>query len=526
MVRDVALIAAAGLVVGGCMVGPDYRSPRAPVAEGWLYEADPKVVTASAAPDRWWQVFDDPVLDALVDAAYRQNLSLQAAGLRVIQAQARRGIAIGQLFPQTQEAFGSYTHTHSSDSQVATEGVGDFDTYQAGFDASWELDFWGKFRRAIESADAELLAAVANYDDVLVSLVGEVAATYVRIRVLEEQLSLAHTNADIQRDSLEVASVRFESGGTSDLDVQQASSLLEDTLADIPEFEIDLRRAQNSLSVLLGIPPTDLADVLARSKGIPVPPPTVIVDIPAELLHRRPDLVRLERQLAAQSARIGVAKSDLFPQIELTGTVGLSSDQAAKFFQGRSLEAMAGPQFVWPVLNYGRIINAVRVEDATFQELVATYANTVLVAQREVEDAIVGYLRSADQVAHLERSVEAANRAVDISLIQYRGGATDYTSVLTAQQAKIREDRRLTGIRGILTLNVVALYKALGGGWELRTSDDFVPASTKEEMRERTWWGGMLETSEQTEDVQGARRDLETKDGAPARRWRWWWPQW
>src|SRR5581483_11499837 len=132
----------------------------------------------------------------------------------------------------------------------------------------------------------------------------------------------------------------------------------------------------------------------------------------------------------------------------------------------------------------------------------------------------------ADQVAHLERSVEAANRAVDISLIQYRGGATDYTSVLTAQQAKIREDRRLTGIRGILTLNVVALYKALGGGWELRTSDDFVPASTKEEMRERTWWGGMLETSEQTEDVQGARRDLETKDGAPARRWRWWWPQW
>jgi outer membrane protein TolC len=251
-----------------------------------------------------------------------------------------------------------------------------------------------------------------------------------------------------------------------------------------------------------------------------------MVAIPAELLHRRPDLVRAEQELAAQSARIGIAKSDLFPQIRLAGSVGLSADQAAKLFQGRSFEAMGGPELNWPVLNYGRLINAVRFEDATFQQLVAAYGDTVLVAQREVEDAIVGYLRGSYEVAHLERAVDAANRAVDISLIQYRGGATDYTSVLTAQQAKISADQRLTSIRGAVTLSVVALYKALGGGWELRTTEDFVPKPVKEEMRERTWWGDMLDHEEQIEDVDAARSDLEAGEESDGGRWRWWWPQW
>lgn len=280
------------VAASGCMVGPDYHAPKAPVADKWLGDKAPQIDTSESAPIRWWGVFNDPVLDTLVETAFHENLPLQAAGLRVVQAQARRGIAIGALFPQTQELTASYMRQKSSESQVASQGVGSFNTYQAGFDATWELDFWGKFRRAIEAADADLLAAVANYDDVLVSLIGEVAATYVRIRVLEEQLKLAHSNARIQSESLEVARARFEAGGTSDLDVQQATALLEDTQADIPEFEIDLRQAEDSLSVLLGIPPTDLADLLGSSSGIPVPPPRVMVSIPAELLHRRPDLDR------------------------------------------------------------------------------------------------------------------------------------------------------------------------------------------------------------------------------------------
>jgi NodT family efflux transporter outer membrane factor (OMF) lipoprotein len=520
------LVLALAAAAGGCMVGPDYHRPAAPLAEQWPSQADSAAVRASAAPERWWQVFGDAVLDTLVERAYRQNLSLQAAGLRVVQAQALRGIAIGGFYPQTQEIRGSYTRTATSQNQFGSQGVGDFDTYRVGLDAAWELDIWGKFRRGIEAADAELLAAIANYDDVLVSLVGEVATSYVQIRVSEEQLALARSNVAIQRESLEVTQARFEAGGTSNLDVQQATTLLEDTESQIPQFQIEIRQGQDALCTLLGIPPTDLADLLGGAAGIPRPPPEVLVAIPAALLERRPDIRRAERQLVAQSARIGVAKSDLFPRFQISGTVGLSADQAAKLFEGRSFEALGGPRFDWPVLNYGRLINAVRVEDAAFQEQVATYANTVLIAQREVENAIVAYLRGWERVAHLQRSVAAANRAVDISLIQYRGGATDYTDVLTAQQAKINEDRQLTDSRGAVTLSVVSLYKALGGGWELRAGGDFVPAATKAEMRERTWWGDLLDSSVEREDAGAATTDVEEDTSGRSKRWRWWWPEW
>jgi len=267
-----------------------------------------------------------------------------------------------------------------------------------------------------------------------------------------------------------------------------------------------------------------------------------LVAIPSELLRRRPDIRRDEGLLAAQSARIGIAKSDLFPRISLQGSVGLSAEQAAKFFEGNSFDAMGGPQLNWPVLNYGRIINAVRVEDAIFQELVAVWQNTVLVAQRDVDNAIIAYLRGLERVARLQRSVTAANRAVDLSLIQYRGGATDYTSVLTAQQQKVFEDRRLTESRGDVTLSVIALYKAFGGGWEIRTGAPYVPEATREEMRERTWWGGMIDNREEQADMDAAGSDPgimpAAEDGAPGaagrsgkdtddRRWHyWWWPQW
>ena len=514
-------------LLSGCMVGPDYRKPPAPTATHWL-AAGERVETEGQSPDRWWKVFGDPALETLVETAYKQNLPLQAAGLRVVEAQARRSIAIGGLFPQAQEASGSYTRTRSSLNQgFLTNRSRDFNSYRAGFDAAWELDFWGRFRRAIEATDADLLATVADYDDVLVSLVAEVAATYVNVRVLEERLLLARENARLQRDSLDIARVRHQAGGTSDLDVQQATTLLEDTEADIPEIQVQLRQALDSLSVLLGIPPNDLTDALhTSSSGIPAPPPTVAVGIPADLLERRPDLRRTERQLAAQSARIGVAMSDLLPHIQLVGSVGLSADQAARFFEGQSFEGIGGPQFNWPVLNYGRIINGVRVQDATFQELVATYANTVLRAQQDVEDAVVGYVRGVEEVAHLERSVAAANRAVELSLVQYREGAADYTRVLTSEQAKISEDRRLTANRGAVTTSVIALYKALGGGWELREGNDFLPDVTKQEMRARTWWGGMLGTQAETPDVKGAASGTEGDKGWGFLRWRWWWPHW
>lgn len=485
-----ALVAGALLIATGCMVGPDYVPPPAPAADAWTAAADPNVHTDRAESVRWWEVFGDSTLTRLVEMAYAQNLSLRAAGLRVLQAQARRGIAIGGFFPQTQALSGSYTHTRPSpNTQLGAARMGDVDAYTLGFDMAWEVDLWGKFRRGIEAADADLVASVARYDDVLVSLVAEVAATYVRIGVLNERLAVARSNVKTQADSLGIARIRFEQGGTSERDVQQAGTLLHDTEATIPQLEIQQRQALNSLAVLLGSPPRDLTDVVGTPPRPPVVPVSVAVGIPADLLHHRPDVRAAEFAVAAQSARIGVSVAQLLPAFKLTGSIGLSSEDAAKFFEGRAFEASVGPSFNWPILNYGRLINDVRVQDATFREFVATYANTMLVAQQEVENALVGYLRGRQQVARLEESVAAATRAVELSIIQYREGAIDYTAVLTTQQAKLREDDLLAATRGELALSVVALYKALGGGWELRDGHDVVDEATRQEMSERWYWG-------------------------------------
>ena len=277
----------------------------------------------------------------------------------------------------------------------------------------------------------------------LVSLVSEVASNYVQIRVLESRLEIARDNVRVQANSLEIARVRFEAGGTSELDFQQATTLLRDTEATIPDLEAQLRRAHNALSVLLGVPPSELPAILGTPGAIPAAPVAVAIGIPADLLRRRPDVRRAERQLAAQSAQIGVAEADLLPRVQLAGSIGVSASTAARLFQGRSLEAFGGPQLDWPVFNYGRLINEVRFQDARFQELVATYSDTVLRAQQDVEDALVGYVNGLERVELLTSSVAAANRAVELSLVQYREGATDYTRVLNTQQSKLREDDSL-----------------------------------------------------------------------------------
>ncbi len=522
--RGAVVLGLTCLALAGCMVGPDYRRPTAPVAERWTATADARVSEEDVTTVGWWRIFDDPALDGLVQLAYRENLTLRAAGLRVLEAQALRGIAIGGLYPQTQRVGASYSRSVES-LNTGTPVVDRYvSSWQTGFDAAWELDLWGRFRRDVESADARLLAAVDDYDDVLVSLIAEVATDYVRIRVLEERLALARQNVKVESDSLEIARVRYEAGGTSELDVQQATTLLRDTEATIPELEIRLRQAGDALNVLLAMPAGDLGNLLGASHGIPAAPANVSVGIPADLLRRRPDVGRAERQLAAQSAQIGVAIGDLLPHVQLVGSVGLRARDAHRLVEGRALEATGGPSVDWDVFNYGRLVNNVRFQDATFQELAANYASTVLRAQQDVHDALVGYVRGADQVARLGESVAAANRAVELSLIQYREGATDYTRVVTTQQAKLREEDALATTRGNVTLSVIALYKALGGGWELRDGDDFVPEATKREMRARTWWSGALSASDRQGDARAAATGAEGERGRF--RWRSWLPKW
>ncbi|HVO25609.1 MAG TPA: TolC family protein [Candidatus Margulisiibacteriota bacterium] len=524
------VVAAAGaaLSLAGCMmVGPDYVRPPAPAAEQWMETGDATISREHADYSGWWTLFGDPTLTSLVETAYRQNPSLQAAGARVLSAEANRGIAIGTLFPQLQEAAGGYSYNTASTNRANQRGSGfdrTFSDVNIGFNAGWELDFWGRFRRGIESADAQLLASVAAYDDALVSLVGEVALNYITLRTLEERLAVAHTNVEIQQSSYNIVSEKYRGGAVSKLDEEQAASLLEDTRSLIPGFEASIRQTQNNLCLLLGLPPSDLHDLLGDPRPIPSAPPQVAVGIPADLLRRRPDIQRAERLLAAQSALIGVAKTDLLPRLSLLGTVSVASKDFANLFDGDSIEAFGGPSFRWAILNYGRITNNVRVQDAEYQALISDYENTVLRAQSEVESALAGFLGARRQVDLLARSVDAARNAVTIADLQYREGAVDYTRVINTQQFLLTEQDKLVSTRGTVALDLTTLYRALGGGWELRAGKDFVPPETAKQMRERTNWGGRLSSEAQQKTPVSAAAGTESDRGWW--RWRWWSPQW
>lgn len=507
---------------GGCKVGPNYVEPVSPVAKEWMDPGAPQLERGEAAISRWWEILGDPALNSLVEAAYRQNPSLHAAGVRVLEAQARRAVAFGRLFPQQQDAFGNFSWNQASENaggpspadsralnrlnfltapgaSLARSAIGDpgidgvYHNWQFGVGAAWELDMWGRYRRGIEAADAQILATLANYDDVLVSLIAEVATNYVLLRSLEEQLVVSRNNVEIQRRGYELAQSKFTGGTTTALDPAQAAALLHDTEAQVAGFAAQIAQTKSTLCVLLGLPPQDLRDLLGETRAIPSAPEKIALGIPAELLRRRPDIRRAERLLAAQSAIIGVAASDLYPSFSLSGDFGLSAEHFGDLWRGDSFQAFAGPSFRWAILNYGRIENNIRVQDAAYQALISDYESVVLRAQGEVETAIAGYLGSQEQLVALAQSVDESTKAVQLAEQQYRGGIADYTRVLTTQDFLTTEQSRLVATRGAVALNVIALYRALGGGWDLRESQDLVPASIKDQMKKRTDWGDMID---------------------------------
>ncbi len=511
------------LLAAGCMVGPEYQKPPVSVSDDWVGMTVGELPTG---PDvdyaEWWRTFDDPVLNDLIEIAYRQNLSLEVSGLRVVQAIAQRGIAIGQLYPQQQEAGLAYAR------QTLSENTAQFAPFidpsfgqwtLAPLGAAWEIDLWGRFRRGIESSDADLVASLYNYQDTLVSLMAEVATTYVQIRTLQEQLEVARHNVGLQKGSVDIVQSRFDYGAVTELDLAQSRSLLRDTQSLIPGIQASVRQAQDRLCVLLGIPPKDLDTLLTGPKVIPPSPPDVVVGLPAELLRGRPDVRRAERDVAAQSARIGIAASDFYPRFQLVGDLSLQAEDFSDMFQGSSFAAFGGPSFQWAILNYGRIVNNVRVQDAVFQQEVRLYEDTVLRAQQEVQDAMAGYLGAQRQVEFLELAVADSARAVELSEFQYREGATDYTRVLLSQQFLLQEQARLVSTRGSVALNLVSLHRSLGGGWQFRQGDALIRPDTREEMEERIHWGDLLDTEQDY-------RDIDAADESEQKSFRWWWPQW
>jgi NodT family efflux transporter outer membrane factor (OMF) lipoprotein len=491
-----APFAAMALLLAACSVGPDFKRPEAAVAKNWSGANDPRVAQAEAE-SRWWKVFGDATLDRLVELAYRQNLSLQVAGLRIVEARARLAVASGRQWPQTQVAFGQLSAIGLSDNIAKIGNLPrNYAAYSMGFDAAWELDFWGKYRRGVESEAANMFATVADWYSAIVSLTAEVARTYVGIRTLEVLLRQAAENVDLQQQALEIAQSRFRNGATSELDPTQATTLLESTRATIPQRQIELQQAKNALATLLGQPPGTVDALLAGDQDIPKAPPSVAVGVPADVLRRRPDVRSAELEAAAQCARIGVAKAELYPSFSLVGTVGLDASTRgtapANPFRSGAIFYSVGPQVNWAFLNYGRLTNAVRVEDARFQQLVVNYRDTVLRAAREVEDALVGFLEAQRATAFEQAAVTSARRSVELALVAYREGAVDYQRVLDAQRSMLERENALAEATSSIATNLIALYKALGGGWEVRERDAIVTDANAREMKRRTNWGGLL----------------------------------
>ncbi len=505
----VTIVAALRLMVGlalpvsttACMVGPDFSSPDAPVAEQWLEAGDPAVRTDRQDYAAWWSAFNDPTLSSLVDRAYHQNLSLAAAGTRVIEARATLGVAIGQFYPQQQQLGGGVTYNQFSKADATTNPVGALDNNiwraNLGAQVGWELDFWGKFRRGVESASAAYLASIATYDDVLVTLLGDVTTTYIGIRTLQVQIDIARENVVRQKRALQVARDRFEGGASTLLDVYQAQNVLAQTEAAIPQLTAQLQQGEAALRVLLGMTPEALNALLAGPRTVPVPPGDVAVGIPADLVRRRPDIRAAELKAAAQSAKIGMTKAQLFPAFSLTGAFGGAASSfneipVGQVFTGNAITFAFGPTFSWPILNYGQITNQVRVQDARLQALLLDYQNTVLKAQKEVESGLAGFLNGRKQIELLRASVRAANGALRVAMDQYSLGTRDFTTVLTAEQNLYTAQSNLAGAEGNLATSLTNVFRALGGGWQIRGDREFVDDKVRQQMRSRTNWGTVL----------------------------------
>ncbi|WP_426417956.1 efflux transporter outer membrane subunit [Aestuariirhabdus sp. LZHN29] len=479
------------ILASGCtMLGPDYQEPPVTVESRWGAVEDSKGGGESPVDTRWWEsAFQDPELDRLVAVALEQNLSLRSAGLRVLQSQQQLAIAIGNQYPQQQQVTGSAAREKSG-------GVV-FNEYNLGFNVSWEADFWGRFARQIESASADLDASVASYDGVLISLIAQVAENYTLVRTFQDRLKVSRENIVAQEESLRIAQAKANAGEVSELDADQASSLVNNTRATALSLETSLRQTKNSLAILLGQLPQELDYLLAQKGGVPLVKSDIALGMPQDLIRRRPDIRVAERQLAAQSAQIGFAEAELYPHFSIGGSIGTSADSGGDLFNSDSESWNLFGLFEWNIFNYGRLKSNVRLQDARFQQLLVDYRDTVLQAQGDVENAIIAYLKSSEQLESYRLAAAASRRALKVSTAQYQNGLINFNTVLSTLGAHLQQQDLLASARGDVASNLVNVYKALGGGWELRENRDpvdLLPAVMKAQMRTRTdAWEGLLQ---------------------------------
>lgn len=473
------------VTLSGCMVGPNFQRPQAQVPATW---AGPSPVsTETATPEQkeladWWTTFDDATLTRLVQEAMVSNLDLKLSQARIREARAARRIAVSGLGPavnatsSAQRSRSPSTLSRGGDSQ--TVGI-TANQYQAGFDASWEIDIFGGVRRGVEAADADLQATVESLRDVLVTLTAEVATNYIDLRSFQQRIVIAKQNLKAQEHSAQITRQRFEGGFASGLDVANADSLVATTSSQIPVLEISLRQTIYRLSVLLGREPGALVEELSPVLEIPAAQPSVPLGIPSELLRRRPDIRQAESNIHAATARIGVATADLFPRFNILGSAGFRAGEFSSWFDWVSRFWSFGPSIDWQIFNTGRTLANIEQREALEEQTVITYRQTVLTALEEVENALIASAKEEEHRKALVQAVAANRKAVDLATRLYTEGQTDFLNVLEAQRSLYVSEDALVQSNQTVSTNLVALYKALGGGWEAQ-AEGVSPVLAKE----------------------------------------------
>ncbi|EKO3845339.1 TolC family protein [Vibrio harveyi] len=500
-------------------LGPDYVHPeQTALPSDWsLEKAAQDTQQSEQKLQQWWQQFNDPTLNQLVEMASQQNLDLEAAGLRIVQARSLLGISTGLQYPQVQTVSGNLARAYVNDQGVNNAAL--------SFDAGWEMDIWGKYARGIESAEAGYYASIASYHDIMVTITAEVARNYINYRTFQERILLSRRNIEIQERVVNITQVQFDSGNVTELDVQQAKNQLFNTKAAQPSLEIAMKQSRTALALLLGVLPEDVEKLLQsdgfaqrmadyenqfKSSGrkpalsgndersIVPRPPLLDNKVDANLVMRRPDLQVSEMQARAQSAQIGVAETALYPSFSLFGSIGIDSTvpDGSSFSFSDSLTMVVGPTFSWNIFQYGRVKNNIRFEDAKFQETLTNYNKKVLQAVNEVTNALEAYDLYLEQKSLRLQSVNSSIRAFNISMTQYENGQISFERLLNSVEKMTRAEDSYATIKGNVANQVVALYKALGGGWEAQTGKPFFSETVAKQMQDRSDWDGLLDEEE------------------------------
>jgi len=475
------------VVFSGCTkVGPDFAKPNAvKLPSSWDKNSTVKYDDIA----QWWQIFDDETLNILIKKMYEQNLDLRSAGLRILQARAVLGISQGFTYPQQQNLSGSLALTRQGGNNFLATGV--------NFDVGWEMDVWGKYARNIESSEALLYVNAASYDEILVSLISEVARNYINYTTALERIAFAEHNIKIQKKITQMTQIQFNNGNVSELDIQQARTQLYTTKSLIPTFKLSMIQSRSALAVLLGCLPEDVDKILAKvtskqnKKFIPDATLDENFQVNSQLLTRRPDIRVAQLQAQAQNAQIGASQAELYPHFSLFGSIGFATNNAKNEWitLGDAIGISAGPAFSWNIFQYDRIKNQVRVQDAKFQASLNRYNKTVLVAVSEVTNALNGYKLSKEQLKLTKQTIQANQRALDISMTQYENGMIGYERLLNATEKLIKNEDNYAQIKGQIDTQIVLLYKALGGGWQLRGNDSYLNKKDVEQMSKRSDWG-------------------------------------